>query len=96
MFRCHATSLSASGRQIRRHLVQAQTYMHASFLSSVWSVCLNPDAIDVKRSLSHSHTVSYTQPNKKQLIRSLPLSPFIFFTGTEPLVVAFTEHCDRN
>lgn len=48
---CHALSLSASGRQIRRYLVQAQTCTHASSLSPGWSACLNPDAIDVKHSL---------------------------------------------
>lgn len=43
--------LGASGRQIKRFLVQAQTCTHASSLSSVGIACLTPDAIDAKHSL---------------------------------------------
>lgn len=63
---CHSSSLHASGGHISRHLVQAQTYTQASTPPSVWSACLNSDAIDVQP--SSSSTVAPHCPHTAKLI----------------------------
>lgn len=63
---CHSSSLRASASHISRHLVQAQTYAQASTPPSVWSACLNSDAIDVQP--SSSSTVAPHCPHTAKLI----------------------------